>query len=126
MGHLSKKADILVIIPAYNEEENIKAVVENILINHADLDYIIVNDGSSDRTKSICEENNFNIINLPVNLGLAGAFQTGMVYAYQNGYSYAVQFDGDGQHKPEYIYDMRKKIDEGFDIVIASRFVKDK
>ena len=73
----------------------------------------------------ICKEKAFNIIDLPVNLGLAGAFQTGMKYAHKHGYKYAVQFDGDGQHRPEYIPTMRKKCEE-CDIVIVSRFVTKK
>ena len=62
-------------------------------------------------------------MDLPVNLGLAGCFQAGMKYAYEKGYQYAIQFDGDGQHRPEYIQKMRKKMDEGYDIVIGSRFI---
>ena len=63
------------------------------------------------------------MLDLPVNLGLAGCFQAGMKYAYEKGYQYAIQFDGDGQHRPEYIEKMREKMDEGYDIVIGSRFV---
>lgn len=66
------------------------------------------------------------MIDLPINLGLAGAFQTGFKYAYEHGYSYAIQFDGDGQHQPQYIQDMLDKIEEGYDIVIASRFLTEK
>lgn len=115
-------ADILVVIPAYNEETNIELVVNRLIADYPQLDYVIINDGSTDQTAEICRKNGFNVVNLPVNLGLAGAFQTGMKYAYRNGYCYAVQFDGDGQHRPEYIDSMRKKIDEGYDIVIASRY----
>lgn len=114
---------VLLIIPAFNEEKNLIPVIEE-LKKYSDLiDYIIINDGSFDNTKKIAIDRGYNIINLEVNLGLAAAFQTGAIYAYQNSYEYAVQFDADGQHKPEYILDMKKKIDEGFDIVIASRFL---
>ena len=106
--------DILVIIPAFNEE------------NHPDLDYVIVHDGSQDRTAEICRRHAYHLLDLPVNLGLAGAFQAGMRYACERGYRYAVQFDGDGQHRAEYIVPMREKMDEGYDIVIASRFVTEK
>ena len=119
-------SDILVIIPAFNEEANIEQVVENLIIHHSELDYVIVNDGSTDATAKICRDKNYNMIDLPINLGLAGAFQTGMRYAYQKNYRYAVQFDGDGQHRPEYILPMKEKMDEGYDIVIASRFAKEK
>lgn len=116
----------LIIIPAYNEEGCIEAVVKNLIDNYPQYDYVIVNDGSKDNTSKICHENGFNIVDLPVNLGLAGAFQTGMKYAYKNGYDYAVQFDADGQHRPEFIQAMIDKASEGFDIVIASRFVTEK
>lgn len=118
--------DILVIIPAFNEEMNITFVAENLIRNHPDLDYVIVNDGSQDRTAEICRRHSYHMLNLPVNLGLAGAFQAGMRYACEKGYRYAVQFDGDGQHRAEYIVPMREKMDEGYDIVIASRFVTEK
>ena len=118
--------DILVIIPAFNEEMNITFVTENLIRNHPDLDYVIVNDGSQDRTAEICRRHSYHMLDLPVNLGLAGAFQAGMRYACEKGYRYAVQFDGDGQHRAEYIAPMREKMDEGYDIVIASRFVTEK
>ena len=118
--------DILVIIPAFNEEMNITFVAENLIRNHPDLDYVIVNDGSQDRTAEICRRHSYHMLDLPVNLGLAGAFQAGMRYACERGYRYAVQFDGDGQHRAEYIAPMREKMDEGYDIVIASRFVTEK
>lgn len=116
----------LIIIPAYNEEGCIEGVVTNLSKKYPQYDYVIVNDGSKDNTSQICHDNGFNIIDLPVNLGLAGAFQTGMKYAYKNGYDYAVQFDADGQHRPEYIQPMIDKASEGYDIVIASRFVTEK
>ena len=114
---------VLVIIPAYNEETNIAAVVGELEEKFPRLDYLVVNDGSRDRTAQICRENGYNLLDLPVNLGLAGCFQAGMKYAYRKGYTYAIQFDGDGQHRPEYIEAMRQKMDEGYDIVIGSRFI---
>lgn len=114
---------VLVIIPAYNEEQNIEMVVDELIEKHPELDYIVVNDGSVDDTAKICRRNHYNLLDLPVNLGLAGCFQAGMKYAYYEGYSYAIQFDGDGQHRPEYIEGMRQKMEEGYDIVIGSRFV---
>lgn len=114
---------VLLVIPSYNEEENIETVVNELITRFPELDYIIVNDGSTDRTAQICRERGYHFLNLPVNLGLAGCFQTGMKYAYRHHYSYAIQFDGDGQHRPEYIERMRQKMDEGYDIVIGSRFL---
>ncbi len=113
----------LIIIPAYNEEGNIERVVNHLIDNYPQFDYVVVNDGSKDSTAEICIKNNYNLLNQPINLGLAGAFQTGMKYAYEKGYDVAIQFDGDGQHRPEFIETMVKEIENGFDIVIGSRFV---
>lgn len=121
-----KKKKVLVIIPAYNEGENIKRVVDNLTASFPQYDYVVVNDGSKDNTAQVCYENDYNLIDLPVNLGLAGAFQTGMKYAYQHNYEYALQFDGDGQHLPEYIEPILEKMESGYDIVIGSRFVEEK
>lgn len=117
---------VLLVIPAFNEEKNIERVVEDLVRGFPQLDYVVVNDGSRDCTAKICREKGYNLLDLPVNLGLAGCFQAGMKYAYRKGYRYAIQFDGDGQHRPEYIESMRKKMDEGYDIVIGSRFVEEK
>lgn len=117
---------LLIVIPAYNEEESIEEVVNNIKENYSQFDYVIVNDGSKDSTYSVCEKNKYNIIDLPINLGLAGGFQAGAKYAYLKGYDCFIQFDADGQHLPEYIEKMLKKLDEGYDIVIGSRFVDEK
>lgn len=116
---------ILVVIPAYNEEANIERVVKNLIDNYPQYDYVVVNDGSKDQTAEICKKNHFNLLDQPINLGLAGAFQTGMKYAYKMGYDAAIQFDGDGQHRPEYIEKMVAEIQNGMDIVIGSRFVSE-
>lgn len=117
---------LLIIIPAYNEEKNIEYVVNQIIEYYPQYDYVIVNDGSKDRTSAICHKNGYEIIDLPINLGLAGAFQTGMRYAAVKGYEYAIQLDADGQHLPEFVETMKKKMDQGYDIVIGSRFVSEK
>ena len=116
----------LLIIPAYNEQDSIVRVIENLKNNFPQYDYVIINDGSADSTPEICRANGYELIDLPVNLGLAGAFQTGLKYAYQKGYDYAIQFDADGQHLPQYIAPMLEKMKEGYDIVIGSRFVNEK
>lgn len=117
---------VLVVIPAYNEEANIEMVVGELERDYPHLDYVVVNDGSGDRTAQICRERGYNLLDLTVNLGLAGCFQAGMKYAYAKGYAYAIQFDGDGQHRPEYILPMQEKMREGYDIVIGSRFLDGK
>ena len=73
---------VLLVIPAYNEEQNIEMVVEELKQHYPELDYVVVNDGSTDKTAQICRERGYNLLNLPVNLGLAGCFQAGMKYAY--------------------------------------------
>ena len=115
----------IVIIPAYNESESIKQTVEEIKRKAPEFDYVVVNDCSTDKTKEICENNGFNVINLPINLGIGGAVQTGYRYGYNKGYDVAVQVDGDGQHNPEFLVKMadyleRKKVD----MVIGSRFIE--
>lgn len=114
---------LLVIIPAFNEEESILSTVENLTAVCPQYDYIVVNDGSSDNTSKLCRERNIPLLDLPSNLGLAGAVQAGMKYAYRHGYDAAVQFDADGQHCPEYLPAMMEKLSEGHDVVIGSRFV---
>lgn len=119
-------AKLLILIPAYNEADNIERVVDNIEKNYSQYDYVIVNDGSKDKTYDICVKKGYNVIDLPINLGLAGGFQAGVKYAYRKGYDYVVQFDADGQHLPEYIEPMINEIEKGYDIVIGSRFVNKK
>lgn len=117
----------LIIIPAYNEAESLKGVIERLRSTCPQYDYIIVNDGSTDETEELCVKNNYNVINHTVNKGLAEAVRTGMKYAIENGYDAALQFDADGQHLPEYIDGMLKTMEEtDCDIVIASRFYKEK
>lgn len=118
---------ILIVIPAYNEKDNIEKVVDNLIKSYPQYNYIVVNDGSSDTTASICRKRGYALLDLPVNLGLSGAFQTGLRYASANGYDAVLQFDGDGQHQPQYISEMVRKMEiSGSDIVIGSRFVTNK
>lgn len=115
---------LLVIIPAYNEEESISSTVDELTSTLPSVDYVVVNDGSKDGTERICLEHGYNYVSLPVNSGLTVGFQTGMKYALRNGYDYALQFDADGQHRPEYISKMLDlAVAEDVDIVIGSRFV---
>lgn len=116
---------LLIIIPAYNEEENIKRVVDNLIENYPEYDYVIINDGSKDNTLKICRENNYHVLDMPINVGLTCGVQAGMMYAYENGYDCALQFDGDGQHDPKYIKNMLDAMND-CDICVASRFVDEK
>ncbi len=115
---------VLVIIPAYNEEENIVRFVHELISTCPDVDYIVINDCSRDRTKEILIENGLNFIDLPVNLGIGGGVQTGYQYAVLNDYDIAVQMDGDGQHDPKYLYSLLEKVESGeADMCIGSRFI---
>lgn len=114
---------LLIVIPAFNEQENIVRVVDDLIAHYPQFDYVVVNDGSRDRTAALCRQHGYRLIDLPVNLGLAGAFQTGLRYAAENGYDCALQFDADGQHQPAYIQPMLDALEEGADIVIGSRFL---
>ena len=115
----------IVIIPAYNEEKSIVKTVNDIKENAKGFDYVIVNDCSTDRTLEICKENNLCVLNLPINLGIGGAVQTGYLYAYKNGYDYAVQFDGDGQHDAKFLGEMRDYMEShDVDLLIGSRFIE--
>ena len=121
------KVKKLIIIPAFNEEENIEKTVTSIEKDAKEFDYVIINDCSTDRTKQICEQKGYNIVNLPINLGIGGAVQTGYKYAYVNGYDVAVQVDGDGQHDPEFLNEMAEYIEKNkVDMVIGSRFIEKK
>ena len=117
----------LAIIPAYNEVESIASVIDELRNDVPGTDFVVINDGSRDETAAICRAKGVKLIDLPVNLGLTGAVQTGMRYAYQHGYDAAVQIDADGQHVPKYIPRLAEKMqNEGLDIVIGSRFVTEK
>lgn len=118
---------LLILIPAYNEAENIERVVNNIITNYPQYDYVVINDGSTDATRKVCARNKYNLLDLPVNVGLSGAIKSGMRYANYYGYDYVLQLDGDGQHDPKYIESLRDKMAEtDCDIVIGSRFKTEK
>lgn len=115
----------LIIIPAYNEAGNIEKVVNKLVQNYPQYDYVIINDGSVDDTKKICKDRKYEVLNLPINMGIGGAVQTGYRYARDNGYDAAVQIDGDGQHDVTFLGSMLQLIESGqADVVIGSRFVE--
>ena len=115
---------IIGIVPCCNEQDNIESLIKE-LSHYSDvLDIVIINDHSTDLTAYLCEKANANIINLPCNLGIGGAVQTGYIYAKRLNYDIAIQIDGDGQHDPKYIKDLIAPIQEGrADFVIGSRFI---
>lgn len=115
----------LLIIPAYNEEESLESTINSLVEVRPGVDFLIVNDGSKDGTVAVCRANSYPFLDLPTNLGLSGAFQAGMKYAYRHDYDCAIQFDADGQHLPKYISSLEQAIRTN-DIVIGSRFIDKK
>lgn len=115
----------LVIIPAYNEQESILTTIDDLRQNAPNVDFVVINDCSTDNTKKILQDAGVNFINLPVNLGIGGGVQTGYQYALENEYDIAIQFDGDGQHMAAYLGDLIAPIERGeADVTIGSRFIK--
>ena len=115
---------ILVITPAYNEAVNIQAVILAVRREFAAADVLVVNDGSQDDTSRLARESGAIVLDLPYNLGIGGAMQTGYVFAYEQGYDVAIQLDGDGQHDPAYLPILLVPIADGTaDLVIGSRFI---
>jgi len=115
---------LLVIIPAYNEEAAIRKTVEGLKKHCPQADYVVVNDCSRDQTRQVLRDTGMNYIDLPLNLGIGGGVQTGFKYAVEHGYDIAVQFDGDGQHRADYIATIIKPIEDSeADMVIGSRFI---
>lgn len=116
--------NILIIMPAYNEEKNIASVIEAINSLDVPYDVLVINDGSDDRTACIAQEKGARVISLPFNLGYGVACQTGFKYAVENNYAYVLQMDSDGQHRPTDIpIIMSSLLGNEFDIVIGSRFL---
>lgn len=118
---MSSGPRVLVIIPAYNEEESILCTVNSVI--DAGYDYVVVNDGSTDSTLDICRSHQFNVLDLAQNLGIGGAVQAGHKYAQRFGYDIDVQVDGDGQHDPSYISNLIDLIEHGADLAVGSRFL---
>lgn len=119
---------VLIIIPAYNEEESIDSVIENLEDKTGQLqyrvDYLVVNDCSKDSTLTLLEKNDRRYVSLPINLGIGGGVQSGYMYALRNDYDVAIQMDGDGQHDPEYLDRLVEPIlQDECDLTIGSRFI---
>ncbi len=112
----------LVIIPAWNEEEALPGTLHELAAIRPDLDVLVVSDGSTDATASIARAAGARVAELPFNLGIGGALQTGFRYAVRHGYRRAVQFDADGQHDPNEIATLFAALDDGADLVVGTRF----
>jgi glycosyltransferase involved in cell wall biosynthesis len=117
---------ILVIIPAYNEEDSIGRVIEDVRTNCPQMDILVVNDGSADHTSDRARASGVVVLDLPFNLGIGGGMQTGYKYAAEKGYDIAIQVDGDGQHDPKEIPKLLQTLEERkVDVAIGSRFITD-
>ena len=112
----------LVIIPAYNEEASLPAVLKELAEQTPEYDVLVVSDGSTDRTAEISREAGVHVAVLPFNLGIGGALRTGFSFAVRHDYERAAQFDADGQHDPLALDALLAGIDAGADMVIGSRF----
>ena len=118
---------VMLLIPAYNEAENLEKLISSITELYPQYDYVIINDGSTDHTEDLCREHGFRYVSLSANLGIGGAVQTGYRYALEKGTDIAVQIDGDGQHDIGYIDKVIAPIiSREADVVIGSRFVGEK
>ncbi len=116
--------NVLIIVPAYNEEESLPGVIRDLREQVPSADVLVINDGSSDGTSRIARERGIKVLDLPYNLGIGGAVQAGYLYASQGGYDIAVQFDGDGQHVAAEIKKMIEPLESGrVDLAIGSRFL---
>jgi glycosyltransferase involved in cell wall biosynthesis len=114
---------VLIIIPAFNEEANIGKLFDEIEKQNDQFDILVINDCSKDGTSELCRKRGVNVIDLPVNLGIGGAVQTGYKYALKYNYDVAVQVDGDGQHDPFYIGRLVNKVELGSNMCIGSRYI---
>lgn len=115
-------ARTLAIVPAFNEEGALRAVLAELAVTCPQLDVLVVDDGSSDATVDVARAEGVPVAVLPFNLGVGGALQTGFRYAVAHGYDRGVQVDADGQHDPSQVALLLGALDEGADLVIGSRF----
>ncbi len=116
---------ILIIVPAYNEEANLSAVIGGLRGHYPAADVLVVNDGSTDDTGNVARRGGALLVDLPFNLGIGGAVQSGLLYAKRTGHDIALQFDGDGQHTPDEIAPLLARLEKGdCDVVVGSRFVE--
>jgi glycosyltransferase involved in cell wall biosynthesis len=112
----------LVIIPALDEEESLPDVLAALRAETPDLDVVVIDDGSRDRTAAVARDAGVAVVSLPYNLGVGGAMRTGFRYALRLGYERAVQLDADGQHDPTDVVRLLAELDAGADLVVGSRF----
>jgi glycosyltransferase involved in cell wall biosynthesis len=113
---------VLVVVPAWNEEDSIASVVQEVRRTLPDVDVLVVDDGSTDLTAVMAREAGAVVARLPYNLGVGGAMRLGFRYAVERDYDAVVQIDADGQHDPAFVPQLLDRIGEGADLVIGARF----
>lgn len=114
---------MLVIVPAWNEQDSLPGVLEDIARCMPEADVLVVNDGSTDRTAAVARgSGTAMLLDLPLNLGVGGAMRAGYRFALRGGYARAVQVDADGQHDPGDIPRLLALLDDGADVAIGARF----
>ncbi len=119
--------ETLVIIPAYNEENSIGEIIARTRESAPLADIVVINDGSTDATSIVAQGAGVYVIDLPHNLGIGGAVQTGYIFAQEMGYEIAVQVDADGQHDPAEIPKLISPLLKGkADMVVGSRYAEDR
>jgi glycosyltransferase involved in cell wall biosynthesis len=114
---------LLFIVPAYNEQDNLSVVVDELRHSYPGADIAVVNDGSTDDTAKVARSLGVHLLDLPCNIGIGGSVQTGLLFAARHGYDVAVQFDGDGQHRADQVAPLLASLAEGYDVAIGSRFL---
>ena len=121
---MKEQAKILVIIPCYNEEANIVNTVERLRSQCPQVDFLVINDCSTDGSAALLKSRGYPYLDLPVNLGIGGGVQCGYLYARDHGYDVTIQMDGDGQHDPAYLMNVVQPVLDGrLDMCIGSRFI---
>jgi glycosyltransferase involved in cell wall biosynthesis len=108
-----KPSSTLVIIPAFNESDSLPALFADLQAFGGDFDRLVVDDASSDNTAEIAKSFGAKVLVLPLNMGVGGAVQAGYIYAWENGYDFAIQFDGDGQHRAKHLADLLESLRDG-------------
>lgn len=119
-----RTSDLLVIIPAFNEERSLPGVLDELHECVPDCDVVVISDGSRDRTAAVARQHGARVVELPFNLGIGGALRAGFRFAVDHDYRAAVQFDADGQHDPHEVGKLVEGIDRGLDLVIGSRWAE--
>src|SRR5687768_11494630 len=120
---VSPMGRLLFIVPAYNEQDNLSGVVDDLRHHYPGADIAVVNDGSSDNTASVAHSLGVHLLDLACNIGIGGSVQTGLLFAARHGYDVAVQFDGDGQHRADQVATLLASLTAGYDVAIGSRFL---